>query len=294
MSYQQFKDEDGDTYGSFETFEHPADYDLNTDLAEGEEPRGPGWYWWACSPAARPKGSAAWGVGRPRTMAKRDSDLTNQRRCTAQAALAVAAMGGKFYDALGVDYGTEAASFFEHTRDWSGVRGAVVATYEEAKELGAYLVERPLLGGPRNRYGWRLCSFVPGTSGAHSYSGESFPDADTFWAAMRTIVDLAERRPKPQKTIKLEALFWRDRTPGNTYHAVNISVDGVGLHRVTFSYGGDDMYLESAAEWLEANGHIPKRERLNGGKRALGAHCREHGIKLDASYTWTTRKGDLK
>ncbi len=48
MSYQQFLDDDGNTYGSFETWEHDAE---NTSAAN-DMPSG--WYWWACFPGCLP------------------------------------------------------------------------------------------------------------------------------------------------------------------------------------------------------------------------------------------------
>lgn len=44
--YHQFKDEDGNEFGSFETF-----YKEQND---GEGKRG--WYWWACFPGCLPDG----------------------------------------------------------------------------------------------------------------------------------------------------------------------------------------------------------------------------------------------
>lgn len=129
-------------------------------------------------------------------MSTKDSDITNERRCTIQAAIAVAEMGGRFYDALGVDYSGK--PFVEHVQDWPALKGVVVETSTEAIKLGAYFIERVFLGGSgwRERYGWRLCSYrvdPKGKSGGHSYSGETFKNADDFWAAMRTVEDLAER-----------------------------------------------------------------------------------------------------
>lgn len=47
MSYHQFRNDEGEPYGSFEVWE--ADRDIDRDLA-------PGWYWWACFPGCLPDG----------------------------------------------------------------------------------------------------------------------------------------------------------------------------------------------------------------------------------------------
>ena len=63
MAYGQFKDEEGQEYGSFEAFY--ADQDDCQQYMENwrlEEPRGddeespytPGWYYWACFPGCMP------------------------------------------------------------------------------------------------------------------------------------------------------------------------------------------------------------------------------------------------
>lgn len=48
MSYHQFKDDEGQPYGSFEVWFSPG------NEQEGEE----GWYWWACFPGCMPDGDA--------------------------------------------------------------------------------------------------------------------------------------------------------------------------------------------------------------------------------------------
>ena len=66
MSYYQFQDEDGNEYGSYETFHADQDQvdewrknaieagDLTED--EAEDAYGVGWYWWSCFPGCLPDG----------------------------------------------------------------------------------------------------------------------------------------------------------------------------------------------------------------------------------------------
>ena len=54
MSYHAFKDDEGGTFGSFETFE-VSKHDADTSHAESMN-LSAGWYWWACFPGCIPDG----------------------------------------------------------------------------------------------------------------------------------------------------------------------------------------------------------------------------------------------
>lgn len=49
MPYHRFVNEDGELYGSFQTFEVHAKRDQN------ETGLKPGWYWWTCFPGGMPE-----------------------------------------------------------------------------------------------------------------------------------------------------------------------------------------------------------------------------------------------
>lgn len=53
MSYHQFRDDEGNAYGSFEVFR----IDRIAQRSDDEQ-RAPGWYWWACFPGCMPDGDA--------------------------------------------------------------------------------------------------------------------------------------------------------------------------------------------------------------------------------------------
>lgn len=104
---------------------------------------------------------------------------------TMQALFAVAAMGAKFYDGLGLKFGESMRdkTLFEHTRQYGrSIRDAVVATREDAKANEAFLIEMAPMGG------YRLCRMAK--TGGHSYSGETFRTWEDFWRAMRTLEDV--------------------------------------------------------------------------------------------------------
>lgn len=44
---------------------------------------------------------------------------------------------------------------------------------------------------------------------------------------------------------------WFERVNGNTYHSVNVSVNGEWLDGIDFTYGYDSMYEQNALELLK-------------------------------------------
>ena len=55
----------------------------------------------------------------------------------------------------------------------------------------------------------------------------------------------------------LLARRWRDRN-GNTYHTVQVIVDGVPLYKSGITYGYDHYYEITAKNWLAARGLVPE------------------------------------
>lgn len=108
--------------------------------------------------------------------------------------------------------------------------------------------------------------------------------------------------PKPgfePSSITVIGRLWRDRQAGNTYHSITILVNGhyVGPTRdegKTLSYGGDGMYEETAAEFLEEAGYIPKRiASRNGSKQTLWRYCDDCGIAYYRTAIQVSRRKDL-
>lgn len=48
---------------------------------------------------------------------------------------------------------------------------------------------------------------------------------------------------------------WFQRSYGNTYHTVTITRDGEVVARLGPTYGYGDGYLQTAVDWLKANGY---------------------------------------
>lgn len=61
-----------------------------------------------------------------------------------------------------------------------------------------------------------------------------------------------------QKTIlMMVGRRWFDRTYGNTYHTVAVSINGVFVHTSPITYGYGDNFLQTGYEWLRDTGNLP-------------------------------------
>jgi hypothetical protein len=96
------------------------------------------------------------------------------------------------------------------------------------------------------------------------------------------------------RSITIYGKRWFQKTWGNTYHSVDVLVDGNLVHRIDFSYGYGGMYMQNAQTWLEQNGYLPGlRHYDNGGYEPLWQYCRDRGINLLDNVTDVSRKKDL-
>lgn len=57
--------------------------------------------------------------------------------------------------------------------------------------------------------------------------------------------------------IHIEGRRWFQRTYGNTYHSVRIFEDGELVATLPYQYGYGDQFLQTALDWLKANGKVP-------------------------------------
>ena len=95
------------------------------------------------------------------------------------------------------------------------------------------------------------------------------------------------------RTITIIGKRWFDKVNGNTYHTSQVMINGVTVHRTPYAYGYGDQYMQSASEWLEANGHITPEHYPSGASQQLWQYCNEHNIHLECSYVDLPRKRDL-
>ena len=106
-------------------------------------------------------------------------------------------------------------------------------------------------------------------------------------------------------SLHIEGRRWFQKTYGNTYHSVRIFKDGEQIALLPYQYGHGDGYLQTALDWLRANGHIPNvcsRCEVAKDQHADTSHgfMAHYGTlytreTLGATYSVidVTRKGDL-
>jgi hypothetical protein len=87
---------------------------------------------------------------------------------------------------------------------------------------------------------------------------------------------------------------WWQKLYGNTYHSVEVLVNGECVHKIDFAYGYGDQYVWNARQWLAENGFLPGVEQHeNGSGESLWRYCERLGIAYSASVTDVARKRDL-
>ncbi len=181
------------------------------------------------------------------------------------------------------------------------MREAVCASYDEACQESAFFIEAVDQGG------YRIARLGGGPSKTgHLYSGEVFRTYADLWSAMRTADDL---RAHPAcfidrkelsvagkaRSIVIVGRRWFDGKNGNTYHTAEVIVDGVRAWQSPVTYGYDDSYIETAADWLEEFAPpIVMRERYaNGARQGLRGACEVAGVLLVCSRVDVRTKADL-
>lgn len=90
------------------------------------------------------------------------------------------------------------------------------------------------------------------------------------------------------KTLEIRGRRWFARGAGNTYHTAQIVIDGKAVHKTPRSYGYGEQYVQSAVEWLVANGHLSPIWQ----KRPLW-QLRDYGVRYEASAEDVPRQRDL-
>lgn len=94
------------------------------------------------------------------------------------------------------------------------------------------------------------------------------------------------------KELKVVGRRWWNRACGNTYHAVDIWINGILVHTVPFKYGYGNQYMDTAANWLAENGYLPAGNH-DGRYESLWSTCERLGIKFEQDVYDVKRKRDL-
>jgi len=89
------------------------------------------------------------------------------------------------------------------------------------------------------------------------------------------------------KSITILGRRWFQKSAGNTYHTVQVLIDGELKFQSERTYGYGNQYVDTACDWLEQNGYY-----LNG-KEPIWSVCEQLGIKLHYSCADVDRKRDL-
>ena len=90
------------------------------------------------------------------------------------------------------------------------------------------------------------------------------------------------------RSIVLHGRRWFQRGSGNTYHSVEIIVDGETVHIVPYAYGYDQHYEQTARQWLKREGYLPGI-----GDEVLWRYCNRVGCELLSDVEDVRRRKDL-
>ena len=88
---------------------------------------------------------------------------------------------------------------------------------------------------------------------------------------------------------------WFQKSYGNTYHSVQVLIDGIPVYNSGIHYGYGDQYLQTAKIWLDFNGYLPDLVKYdNGSSQALWSYCADKGINFAYTVSDVSREKDLR
>lgn len=96
-------------------------------------------------------------------------------------------------------------------------------------------------------------------------------------------------RGKPIKKVEVYGRRWWCRGPGNTYHSVQILVDGQHVATIDFVYGAGDQYMWTARDWLSRNGYLMAHDH----REPLWRIAEKQGFQFVQDVMDVKRKRDL-
>ncbi len=97
------------------------------------------------------------------------------------------------------------------------------------------------------------------------------------------------RKPKLKKGDFIQVIGRRWFDGNNTYHSVNLLINGVNVFYQGFTYGYGSQYEITALNWVKNNYTMPKGFE----DTAVFWHLREAGITVNNSVSDVSRKKDL-
>jgi hypothetical protein len=94
--------------------------------------------------------------------------------------------------------------------------------------------------------------------------------------------------------IEIRGRRWFQRSAGNTYHTVRVTVDGEEVYASGKTYGYGDSYRDTAWDWLIVNGYLGETWRdANGRQESPWIWAEENGVQLDYTAEDVSRERDL-
>ena len=90
------------------------------------------------------------------------------------------------------------------------------------------------------------------------------------------------------KSIQVIGKRWFQRSYGNTYHSVKISINNNKWIRLPKQYGYGDQYITTAKNYLVKEGFLKEI-----GDNSMWRYCEENNIKLLTSVSDVKREIDL-
>lgn len=100
---------------------------------------------------------------------------------------------------------------------------------------------------------------------------------------------------KPFKSIEIIGRRWFQRSYGNTYNTVVITIgtdNGYEEHELPMEYGYDDYYLQRAMVWLGENGWLNIARNSNG-SYDMPLYSDREALQIHTSVQDVQRKKDL-
>ncbi len=104
--------------------------------------------------------------------------------------------------------------------------------------------------------------------------------------------DMSVKDFLPPKLVSVRAngRLWFNKICGNSYHSVEVYVNGKFLEKVPYAYGAGHMYEHSAMGVLRKHALIPQDTAHSS---SLHFWCRKNGVECESDLVSVKRKRDL-
>jgi hypothetical protein len=94
-------------------------------------------------------------------------------------------------------------------------------------------------------------------------------------------------------TIEIVGRRWFQKTYGNTYHTVEVYLNGQFAYKSGRTYGYGDQYVQTAFAWLESAEIVSLERYSNGATQPPWQWAQDHGVHLTYRAIDVPRQKDL-